>query len=58
MSLPSMHIFIPIKQPEKVAKHTLAHLKDVLPCIWLDTDPKMKIPNYNNEEIKVMMEYN
>ena len=27
------------RKPEKVAKHTQAHLKDVLPCIQFDTDP-------------------
>ena len=41
----------------KGSKAYSAHLKDVLSCICLDTDPKMKNTK-NNKEIKVIMEYN
>ena len=47
-----------IRNYKKTRKDSRANLKDVLPCIELDADPKVKNTNYNYKDMKVMMEYN
>ena len=39
-------------------KGSKAYLSSSERYLTLDTDPKIKIPNYNNKETKVLMEYN